>query len=120
LYVVVVPHFFEVCTYTPELKNFYDVSFNGAQLEYFERLLFQIDRGSERADFAVNQMQNENDFYAEILYDSEYPTFGRSIGNRPGFSFGLNYFEDLMKRFFRDDSRNLDSPIFKRSCEVFP
>ncbi len=107
-----------MCTYTPDLKNFYDASFNGAPLESFERLLFQIDRGKEMADFAVNQMQNENDFYAEILYDSEYPTFGRSIGIRPGFSFGLNVFEELMKRFFFDNARNLESPIFKRSCEV--
>jgi hypothetical protein len=69
-------------------------------------------------DFVDQQRQAEIDFYAEMIYNSGHPTFGRSIGICPGFSFGLDAFQGLMKRYFRDDVRDLDSPLFKRSCEV--
>ena len=115
---VVLRHFAEVCTSNSEIKNFYDSNFNGAPLAQFESLLFKVDRAHSMADFVDQQRQNELEFYAEKMYNSDFPTFGRSIGICPGFSFGLDAFECLMKRYFRDDVRDLDSPLFKRSCEV--
>ncbi len=118
LHDVVLRHFAEVCTSNSEIKNFYDSNFNGAPLAQFESLLFKVDRAHSMADFVDQQRQNELEFYAEKMYNSDFPTFGRSIGICPGFSFGLDAFECLMKRYFRDDVRNLDSPSFKRTCEV--
>ncbi len=107
-----------MCTSNSEIKNFYDRTFNGAPLAQFDSLLFQVDHAQSMADFVDQQKQAEIDFYAEQLYNSNLPTFGRSIGICPGFSFGLDTFEVLMKRYFRDDVRDLDSPVFKRSCQV--
>jgi hypothetical protein len=70
------------------------------------------------ADFKDDQKHAENAYFSLMLYDSDHPTFGRSVGVYPGFSFGLNIFEQLMKRYFYDNTRNLESPTFKRSCEV--
>ena len=118
LYAVVNQCFIEAFTNNPELKNFYDTFFDGAPIEQYERLLFQVDRGNEMADFKDDQKHAENAHFSLMLYDSDYPTFGRSFGVYPGFSFGLNIFEHLMKRYFHDNTRNLESPTFKRSCEV--
>jgi hypothetical protein len=112
-------HYFpEVCTYNAEMKNFYDYCFNGASLDQFERLLFIVDRANNMADFRPEQKQAELEFYAQKMYDSDLPTFGRSLQKYPGFSFGLDAFERLMKRYFSGNQRDLDSPLFKRSCEV--
>jgi hypothetical protein len=70
------------------------------------------------ADFRPEQKQAELEFYAQKMYDSDLPTFGRSIQKYPGFSFGLDAFERLMKRYFSGNQRDLNSPLFKRSCEV--
>ena len=111
-------HFAEVYTYNATMKNFYDSHFNGAPLAQFESLLFQVDRAQSMADFLDQQRQAEIQHYAEIMDNSDTPTFGRSIQLCPGFSFGLDAFYGLMKRYFRNDVRDLDSTLFKRSCEV--
>ena len=71
------------------MKNFYDYCFNGASLDQFERLLFIVDRANNMADFRPEQKQAELEFYAQKMYDSDLPTFGRSLQKYPGFSFGL-------------------------------
>ncbi len=123
LFAVVRQYFEDVCKHHPTLglQNYYDQISDGAGLEQFERRLFVVDHASQMADFVDHRRQAEIDL-EEILYNSDSPVFGLQLPTKvyPGFSFPLGIFEELMKRYFNDGARKLDSPLFKRSCQVLP
>jgi hypothetical protein len=100
------------------MRNDFLYRFNGHSIEHFEALLFQVDHAHQIADFRPDQRQAEIDFYSRRLYDSASPTFGRALAKNPGFSFGLDAFQVFMKLYFRDNQRDLNSPLFNRSCQV--
>jgi len=101
------------------MANYYLRKFNGAAIDQFASLLFHVDDAQQMADFRDDQKQAEIEFFAQQLYDSEVPTFGRTTGlSSIGFSFNLQHFVGFMTNYFQDGQRDLHSPLFKRTCEV--